>query len=91
MLLLLTVSNTVFERRDREHLSPQATQLFTSQTVFEDEAERAWLIENMRSTTILIKVDSVLYSINGNYFLKFVNQRKQKLFITSFNDLYEQT
>jgi hypothetical protein len=61
-----------FQRRDRENLSPQASQLFNSQIPFEDEAERTWLLENIRSTTILIKVDDVLYTINGNYALRFV-------------------
>ncbi|CAF2380352.1 unnamed protein product [Rotaria sp. Silwood2] len=64
------ISNVVFERRDRESLSSQATQLFNSQTTFEDEAERLWLLENIHSTTILIKVDQVVFTINGNYALK---------------------
>ena len=64
--------NVLFERRDQDILSEQATKLFNSTVVF-DETERAWLLENMRSTTISIKVDHLLFSINGNYALKFVN------------------
>ncbi|CAF3598161.1 unnamed protein product [Rotaria sordida] len=61
------MQNVVFKRHDRGSLSPQATQLFNSQTTFEDEAERSWLLENIRSTTILIKVDQTVVTINGNY------------------------
>lgn len=61
------VQNVFFERKDREALTPQAEQLFNSQTVFEDEAERSWLKANIRSTTITIKVDDVFHTINGNY------------------------
>ncbi|CAF0758870.1 unnamed protein product [Rotaria sp. Silwood1] len=64
------MQNVVFERRDRGSLSPQATELFNSQTTFEDAAERSWLFENIRSTTILIKVDQVVFTINGNYALR---------------------
>jgi len=63
----------VFQRRDRTNLSPQATQLFNSQITFESEVERTWLLENIRSTTILIKIDDVFYTINGNYALRFVS------------------
>ena len=68
----VSVPNVLFERRDQDILSEQATKLFNSTVVF-DETERAWLLENMRSTTISIKVDHLLFSINGNYALKFVN------------------
>lgn len=63
----------IFQRRDRENLSPQAIELFNSQTIFEDEIERTWLLENIRSTTILIKINEVYYTINGNYVLRFVD------------------
>jgi len=72
-LELFTVQNVIFERRDSESLSSQATQLFNSQIIFGDEAERSWLFENIRSTTILIKVDQILFTINSNYALKFVD------------------
>ena len=68
------MQNVVFERRDRERLSSQATQLFNSQTIFEDEAERSWLLENIRSTTISIKVNDVFFTINGNYALRLADQ-----------------
>jgi hypothetical protein len=61
----------VFERRDRENLSSQATQLFNSRTIF-DDVERSWLLENVRSTTISIKVNNIVFTINGNYALRFV-------------------
>ncbi len=70
---LFPVQNVIFERRDHESLSSQATQLFNSQIIFGDEAERSWLFENIRSTTILIKVDHILFTINSNYALKFVD------------------
>jgi hypothetical protein len=61
----------VFERRDRENLSSQATQLFNSRIIF-DDVERSWLLENVRSTTISIKVNNIVFTINGNYALRFV-------------------
>ncbi|CAF3500087.1 unnamed protein product [Adineta steineri] len=64
------LENVVFERRDCATLSSQAIQLFNSKIVFEDEAERSWLFENMHSTTILIKINDLLFSINGNYSFK---------------------
>ncbi|CAF1594100.1 unnamed protein product [Rotaria magnacalcarata] len=64
------VQDVVFERRDCESLSPQATELFNSVTIFQDEAEASWLLNNIHSTTILVKVDKVEFSINGNYYLK---------------------
>ena len=72
---LSPVQTVAFERRDRETLSPQATELFNSRTIFEDEQERTWLLENMRSTTILIKVDDSLHAITGNYAVRFVVDR----------------
>lgn len=69
----MIVEHVVFQRRDRENLSPQATQLFNSQIIFKDEAERTWLLENILSTTILIKVNDIIYTINGNYALRFVD------------------
>jgi hypothetical protein len=62
----------VFERRDRENLSSQATQLFNSRIIFDDDIERCWLLENVRSTTISIKVNNIVFTINGNYALRFV-------------------
>ncbi|UJR35585.1 hypothetical protein I4U23_028337 [Adineta vaga] len=64
------LSNVLFERRDRNTLSSQATDLFNSQVIFEEETERAWLLENMHSTTISIKVNNLLFTVNGNYALK---------------------
>jgi hypothetical protein len=71
---LCTVQNVVFERRDRERLSSQATQLFNSQIIFEDEAERSWLLENIRSTTISIKINDIFFTINANYALRLADQ-----------------
>lgn len=71
---LSIVQNVTFERRDYQHLTSQAVQLFSSKKAFEDEAERTWLLTNMRSTTILVKVDDTVYSINGNYSFKFVDE-----------------
>ena len=66
------MQTVAFERRDRATLSPQANELFNSRTIFEDEQERTWLLENMRSTTILIRIEDTLHAINGNYAVKSV-------------------
>ncbi|CAF0937252.1 unnamed protein product [Adineta ricciae] len=73
--------NVLFERHDQDTLSEQATKLFNSTVVF-DETERAWLLENMCSTTISIKVDHLVFSINGNYALK--ENQQTVLFLHGF-------
>ncbi|CAF4809358.1 unnamed protein product, partial [Rotaria magnacalcarata] len=61
--------HVVFERHDRETLSPQAKNLFNSRTIFESDSEQEWLLENVHSTMISIKINDDSYEINSNYVL----------------------
>ncbi|CAM2706728.1 unnamed protein product [Rotaria socialis] len=61
--------HVVFERHDRETLSVQAKTLFNSRMIFESDAELEWLLENVHSTMISIKINDDPYEINSNYVL----------------------
>ncbi|CAF1357145.1 unnamed protein product [Rotaria magnacalcarata] len=63
------LKHVVFERHDRETLSPQAKNLFNSRTIFESDSEQEWLLENVHSTMISIKINDDSYEINSNYVL----------------------
>lgn len=69
---LFSVPKVFFERHDEQNLTPQADQLFHNLSVFSDEAERSWLLANMRCTKIYVKIDDVLHTINGTYSFKSV-------------------
>lgn len=74
------MKNVTFERHDRETISSQANELFHSRVIFENDAEREWLLTNVHSTIISIKIDNTSYKINGNYVLRFVLNTSIKTF-----------
>ena len=77
----LQVKNVTFARHDWDILSPQANELFRSEIVFENNAEREWLLANVHSTTISIKIDDTSYEINGNYVFCFSNSDSRQFIL----------
>ncbi|CAF1344763.1 unnamed protein product [Rotaria sp. Silwood1] len=83
------LKNVIVERKDYESISSQARELFNYQTVFESKIEREWLLNNVRSTTIQIKVDESLYEVNSNYVLN--DQQKFVLILHEFDETHNWT